>query len=102
MGEVIRLPSAASRKVLNPVGFGLKSLVENLPAHPAKWNDHGGRKAWQEARFDRSPEMMVIAAMFSLLSAESKAQVRRKIAGIADTTGSPHAVTALHIVECVK
>ncbi|PTD19898.1 hypothetical protein [Sphingomonas fennica] len=100
--NVVRLPTAASRKVKNPIGLGLIAAAEGLPKHPATWEDHGGNKAWQDARFDRSPEMLIITAIFKLLPDAAKEEIRKKVGTLADLNFSPHAPTALHILECAK
>jgi len=100
--NVVMLPTSARRKVKNPAGLGFAAAVQDMSKHPAKWEDHGGCRPWEEAVFHRSPEMMVITALFKLLPDQAKEEVRRKIAAVADMNLSPHAATALHIVESVR
>lgn len=100
--NVIRLPTAATRKVVQVGGLAMHSLSKALPQHPAAWEDHGGRKAWQEGRFDQSAEMMIAAAVFQVLLPDQKEIVRKLIGTMADLNMSPHAAGALHVVEKIK
>lgn len=98
--NVVALPTAAKRRVANPAGFVLIAASKELPQHPAQWEDHGGsRKAWEEVRFDRSPEMMVCTALMQVLTDEQKQRVRTYIGAL---PGGPHATTAFEIVERIK
>jgi hypothetical protein len=63
---------------------------------------HGARPAAEDANFMRSPEMLILTAMFRLLPDAAKAEIRAKIGTIADLNLTPHAATALHILECSK
>lgn len=97
--NVVRLPTAARRKVRNPIGLLAIHLAENLPQHPAQWNDHGGRKAYAEATPWRSPEMIIASAIFKTLSQEQKARVRQAVETACIMNLSDHGPTALHILE---
>lgn len=100
--NIMRLPTAAKRQVQQPAGFALTRAASELPQHPATWKDHGGGKNYLQSTFQRSPEMMVAAAILKVLSEDQKDRVRRYIATMADLSGSPHAPTALAIVERIK
>jgi hypothetical protein len=100
--NIVRLPTARSRKVKQAPGLEMIRLAAELPQHPAEWEDHGGRKAWQEGRFDQSPEMLIIAAIFRLMPEVAQKEVRRQIATIADCNLSLHAASALSVVEAVR
>lgn len=99
--NVVRLPTAARRKVINPSPLSPEvRSVERLPV--AFDRSKGARPAYLEANFQRSPEMMIIMAMFRLLPEAAKADIRAKVATLADLNTSHHAASALHILECVK
>lgn len=100
--NVIRLPSAAARKVINPPALRQLSVAEGLPQHPAVWHDHGGRKPWQEASIHRSAEMLVISAIFSVLAVEQKDRIRQALDTINMMNLGDHSATALHIVENMR
>lgn len=102
--NVIPLPTARRRRVDQPAGLAMVAARQTLPQHPATWEDHGGRKAWEDARFTRSAEMMVAAAIMKVLTEDQKERVRGYIRGIADFsyTPAPHAATALAIVEAIS
>lgn len=99
--NVVRLPTAARRKVINP--GPLSPEVRSIERLPVKFDrSNGARPAYLEANFQRSPEMMILMAMFKLLPPAAKADIRQKVATMADLASSPHAASALHILECVK
>lgn len=100
--NVVRLPTAAIRKVRQPAALAMLSAAQALPQHPAKWQDHGGRKAHEEASPWRSPEMILATAIFRHLSAEQKDRVREAIATANLLNLSDHTAAALHIVEGLK
>ncbi len=100
--NVVRLPTAAPRKVCQPAPLAMFDAAALLPQHPAEWHDHGGRKAYQEATPWRSAEMMVAAAIFKVLSEDQKARVRQFIETATLMNMSDHSATALHIVEDLK
>ena len=100
--NVVRLPAAAKRRVVQPLGLALFDAAQTLPQHPAQWQDHGGRKAWQEGRFDQSAEMLIVSAIFKLLSDDQKGAVRSKIETLCDLNASPHAASALAVLEAIK
>lgn len=97
--NVIPLPTAAKRHVVNPLGLAYLDASANLPKHPAEWDDHGGGKNWDQATFRRSPEMLVITAIMKVLSPEQKDRIRGYVATMADMNMCHHAPAALHIVE---
>lgn len=101
--NVVRLPTAARRKVQNPLGLAFAGAVRDLPSHPAKWEDHGGRRPYEEAWFGRSPEMLILAAMFRHLPEAARLDVEAKLGTVADmATFEAHAPTALHIVQAMN
>ncbi|HEX7854439.1 MAG TPA: hypothetical protein VF503_12160 [Sphingobium sp.] len=97
--NIIPLPTAAKRKVRNP--GPLCQEVRAVPRLPVKFAK-GGRRAYEEANFMRSPEMMIIAAMFKLMPESAKEEIKKKIGTMADLNITPHAASALHILECQK
>ena len=99
--NVVRLPTAARRKVINP--GPMSPAVRAIPRLPVAFDrSHGARPAYEEANFQRSPEMLILMAMFRLLPDAAKAEIRAKIGTIADLNLTPHAPTALYILECAK
>lgn len=100
--NVVRLPTAAVRKVRQPAPLAMLDAAASLPQHPAEWHDHGGQKAYQSATPWRSAEMMVATAIFKVLSDDQKARVRQAIETATIMNMGDHAATALHIVEGLK
>lgn len=100
--NIVRLPTAASRKVQQPAGFAMHAAAKALPQHPAKWEDHGGGKPYDQATIRRSPEMLVIMAMSKVLTEDQKARVRRAVDQVNVLMPDEYTATALHIVENVK
>lgn len=101
--NVVRLPTAARRKVINPIGLAFVGTASDLPRHPAKWEDRGGQRPYEEAWFGRSPEMLILAAMFRHLPEAARLDVEAKLATLADmATFEAHAPTALHIVQSLN
>lgn len=99
--NVIPLPAAAKRKVRNP--GPLSDAVWSVQRLPVEFDRSGeARAAYEEASYMRSPEMMIVTAIFKLLPDAAKAEVCKKIGTIADLGLSPHAASAAHILECMK
>lgn len=101
--NVVRLPTAARRKVINPMGLAFVGAASDLPRHPAKWEDRGGQRPYEEAWFGRSPEMLILGAIFQHLPDTIRLDVEAKLATLADmATFEAHAPTALHIVQTMN
>ena len=100
--NVVRLPTAACRKVIQPASLAMIDAAALLPQHPARWAEGAARKAYEEASPWRSAEMIVATAIFKVLSEEQKERVRQAIGTANMLNLSDHAGSALHIVEGLK